>query len=35
MGVTNAICSNEYFVTAAPPSQIASTTRVITPMSFH
>ena len=35
IGVTNAICSSEYFVTAAPPSQIASTTRAITPTDFH
>jgi len=35
IGVTNAICSSEYFVTAAPPSQIAPTTRVIAATSFH
>ena len=29
-GVTNAICSSEYFVTAAPTSQIVSTTTAMT-----
>ena len=33
IGVTNAICSSEYFVTAAPTSQIASTTTAITTQS--
>ena len=33
MGVTNAICSSEYFVTAAPPSQTARTTIAITAQS--
>ena len=35
IGVTNAICSSEYLVTAAPPSQIASTTMAITPTDFQ
>ena len=33
MGVTNAICSSEYFVTAAPPSHTARTTTGITTQS--
>jgi hypothetical protein len=33
MGVTNAICSSEYFVTAAPPSHTPRTTMAITAQS--
>jgi hypothetical protein len=29
IGAKNAICSTEYFVTAAPTSQIATTARII------